>query len=149
MKKSKTPESFIRPPGYPGGRKALSEFVEKNMQYPKEAMEKGIEGMVMVKFDINHKGKVIKAEVKNGLGYGCDEEALRLVKLMKYESKKHRGIRVIFHKTIIIHFNLKKYREKTHPSENESSGVQQIIYSYKEKESESKRQSYTFTIKLK
>ena len=48
----------------------------------------------------------IKTVVKKGIGFGCDEEAARVVSLMQFESLRYRGLRVVFHKTINIHFHI-------------------------------------------
>jgi TonB family protein len=106
MKKKAKPESFIRQPKYPGGKKALDEFIRTNLRYPEEALKDRIEGSVKIKYDLDVFGKVSDAVIVHGLGYGCDEEALRLVKLLQYEKKKYRGLRVTFHQTIVIHFHL-------------------------------------------
>jgi TonB family protein len=106
MKKKARPESFMRQPKYPGGKKALDEFIRTNLQYPEEALKNKVEGSVTVKYDVDVFGKVSNTAITHGIGYGCDEEALRLVKLLKYEKKKYQGLRVTFHQTIVIHFHL-------------------------------------------
>src|SRR5258705_10829574 len=106
MKKKARPESFIRQPKYPGGKKALDEFIRTNLQYPEEALKNRIEGSVTVKYDVDALGNIDDVVIAHGLGYGCDEEALRLVKLLRYEKKKYHGLRVTFHQTIVIHFHL-------------------------------------------
>src|SRR5688572_14876437 len=106
MKKKARPESFIKQPKYPGGKKALDEFIRTNMQYPEEALKNRVEGSVVVKYDVDVFGRVSDATITHGLGYGCDEEALRLVKLLRYEKKKYQGLRVTFHQSISIHFRL-------------------------------------------
>jgi TonB family protein len=106
MKKHRKPESFIPAPSYPGGNEAMKKFVTQNLRYPKEAFENNIEGTVRVKFDVDMKGNVSKAEVLDGLGHGCDEEAKRLVMLLKFEPTRVRGVRVVHHKTINIYFRL-------------------------------------------
>ncbi len=106
MKKHRKPESFIPAPSYPGGNEEMKKFVTQNLRYPKEALEKNIEGVVRVKFDVDMKGKVSKAEVLDGIGYGCDEEAKRLVTLLQFEKTRVRGVKVIHHKTINIYFKL-------------------------------------------
>ena len=136
LKKHREPKHFIKTPGYPGGKKALDDFIGKNLRYPAQAIQNRIEGTVFVEFDIDHKGNTKNLSVKTGLGYGCDEEAIRLVELLNYKSFRHRGIKVSFHKTIGIHFNLKK----------KDTPVQQIAYTYKEKEHETATKSYTYTI---
>ena len=106
MKKHRKPESFIPAPSYPGGNEALKKFVGDNLKYPKEALEKNIEGTVRVKFDVDMKGKVIKTEILQGLGHGCDEEARRVVSLLRFDKTHARGVKVVHHKTININFKL-------------------------------------------
>jgi protein TonB len=106
MKKKAKPESFIRQPKYPGGKKALDEFISTNLQYPEEALKNKVEGSVTVKYDVDTLGKVSGAAITHGIGYGCDEEALRLVNLLRYEKKKYHGLRVTFHQILVIHFHL-------------------------------------------
>jgi TonB family protein len=136
MKKQRKPESFIRQPNYPGGKNAMDEFVKSNLQYPKEAMDNRVEGTVSVECDIDVFGEVTEIRIKHGLGYGCDEEAVRLVKLMKFEKKRYQGLRVTFHKTINIHFHL---------TTNSNPG-NQLNYQYTEKPRQVGT-SYTYTIK--
>ena len=106
MRHKTNPESFIRKPAYPGGQKALNEFVRSNLRYPEDALKRKIEGSVKVSYDINVFGEVSNVAVQGGIGYGCDEEAVRIVKLLQYEKKKYRGLRVGFHNSIWIHFHL-------------------------------------------
>ena len=109
--KERKDKHFIKKPIYPGGRDALRKFIKENMQYPSEALEQKIEGTVSVKYTIDYKGNVIEAHVVAGLGHGCDEEALRLTKLLKFEVPKNaRKVRVTFHKDIHIHFRLPKQK---------------------------------------
>lgn len=107
MKKQK---KFIQTPQYPGGRKALAEFIKAHLKYPEKARENNIEGVVVLVIDINEKGEVIRTRIKKKLGYGCDEEAQRVAKLFKFKSVKNRKMRVTSHRT--INFNFKKPIEK-------------------------------------
>ncbi len=105
MKKKSKPESFVRQPNYPGGNTALNEFIRSNLQYPEEAIKNHIQGAVAVDYNVDVFGKVIEAKIKHGIGYGCDEEAIRLVKLLQFEKKKYHGLHVVFHKHIVINFH--------------------------------------------
>lgn len=105
MDKHSRKKKFIGRPVYPGGPRALREFIAGQLTYPAPAREAGIEGTVHLRYDIDHRGAVVDARVIAGLGYGCDEEAIRLVKLLHFEMPASpRGLRVLFHKTISIHF---------------------------------------------
>ncbi len=136
---SRKPESFIKQPAYPGGKKALDEFVKSNLRYPEEALNNKIEGTVSVEYDVDVFGKVILAKVKHGIGYGCDEEALRIVELLKYPKKKYQGLHVVFHMTINIHFRI-------HAASKQKS--QSLVYSFVEKKQTEKNKSHSYTVNL-
>lgn len=104
MEKDKKKTLFIHQPEYAGGPKALTKFIYENLRYPQEALEAGIEGMVVIDYDIDHKGNVTAARVLQGIGHGCDEEACRVVRLLKFDVPKNRGVRVLFHKKAKIQF---------------------------------------------
>jgi len=95
---------FINLPSYPGGHKALGEFLKQNQKYPGEALNQRIEGIVHITFDVDHMGRVSNPKVIHGLGFGCDDEAIRLVKLLKYNKTYNRGLRVKKRMTLRIPF---------------------------------------------
>ena len=100
------PKKFIKKAEYPGGSEALKDFVKKNLRYPKEALSHKVEGNVYLKYEVNEIGKVHSISIINGLGYGCDEEAIRIVGLLKYPKVKNRGIRVNTKFKFTIYFKL-------------------------------------------
>ena len=108
MKKERKDKHFVKKPEYPGGTKAMQKFLAKEKKYPNEAKAHKIEGTVHLRYTINHRGKVIKTKVISGLGYGCDEEAERIVKLLKFEVPHTHKMKVQYHKTIHIHFRMPK-----------------------------------------
>lgn len=61
------------------GKKEYKEYLEENLKYPQSAAENEIEGTVVLQLIISSTGSVENIEVKRSLGYGCDEEAIRLV----------------------------------------------------------------------
>lgn len=63
-----------------GGRGAYKQYLEKNLRYPEQALENNIEGRVTVQFTVDANGKMVDFNVLKGLGYGCDEEVIRLIK---------------------------------------------------------------------
>ena len=148
MAKEKRDKHFIKKPTYPGGRKALQEFVRKNLQYPKEALENKIEGTVSLKYTINHKGAVIDTHVISGIGHGCDEEAERIARLLKHDvPSQARKVRVTFTKDLHVHFRL--------PKQKKPKKGMQLKYSLTPSQSESSAEetapkpAYTYTIKYK
>ena len=79
-------------PEYPGGDQAMMDFVAKNVQYPQEARDKEISGRVLVSFIVEKDGSIADVKVVKGIGGGCDEEAVRVVKAMpNWKPGKDKG----------------------------------------------------------
>ncbi len=97
---------FITKAEYPGGAAALKKFIKNNLRYPKEALIHRVEGSVSLRYEVNEKGKVHSISVVNGLGYGCDQEAERIIRLLKYSQVKNRGIKVNTRFKLAVHFKL-------------------------------------------
>ena len=77
---------------FPGGIKAFYEFLGKNMKYPRQAQRMGIEGRVYVQFVVERDGSLTDIVVVKGIGAGCDEEAIRVLKNSpKWKPGKQRG----------------------------------------------------------
>jgi periplasmic protein TonB len=86
-------------PGYPGGDEARIKFLQENIKYPEEAKELGVQGKVFVTFVVEVDGSITDVRVLRGIGAGCDEEAIRVVKSMpRWVPGKQRGqpVRVQF-----------------------------------------------------
>jgi len=145
MKKNRKPHNFVRKPSYIGGKQALDQFIKAHLVYPEEAIVHKITGFVTVAYDLNYKGEVIKAEVKRSLGYGCDEEALRIVKMLRYHVAKNRNVKVTFHKTINIHFRPPVSQPK---KEITPSSSYQYTYVPSKKDEKPKKSPYTIQINL-
>lgn len=96
-------------PEYPGGQQALNHFISQNLKYPEKAAEMGISGRVVVQFEVDETGTISKIKVIRGIGGGCDEEAIRIIKLMgRWKPGKQNGKAVKTMFTIPITFALKK-----------------------------------------
>jgi TonB family protein len=63
-----------------GGKRAFRRYLETNMRYPRIALENNVEGKVTVQFTIEPTGDLTDFRVIRGLGYGCDEEVIRLIR---------------------------------------------------------------------
>ena len=71
---------------------SLQKYYSENLHYPSAAKEKKVEGKVIVRFVVNEDSTISDPLVIRGIGYGCDEEALRLVKNMpKWSPGKQNG----------------------------------------------------------
>jgi len=63
-----------------GGRRAYDKYLKNSLQYPQQALDNQIKGRVTVQFTVRKDGSLDEFNVLKGLGYGCDEEVIRLVK---------------------------------------------------------------------
>lgn len=63
-----------------GGRKAYNKYLENNLRYPAQALENKIKGKVTIEFTVGTNGELRDFNVMKSLGYGCDEEVVRLLK---------------------------------------------------------------------
>jgi len=69
-------------PEFPGGEAARAKFMRDNMKYPSIAAEMGISGRVILQFVVDRNGNIDRIKVLRGIGAGCDEEAMRVIKMM-------------------------------------------------------------------
>jgi TonB family protein len=69
-------------PEFPGGIKGLNRFLSRNLKYPADARNAGVQGTVRVSFLVTPAGQIENPEIVEGLSHGCNEEVIRLVNLM-------------------------------------------------------------------
>ena len=133
----------LKMPEYRGGMEALRQFLADNLKYPAEALKHKIEGVVEVAYDVDGLGRVKNIRVLSGLGYGCDEEVIRLVGLLVYEKATNPGRNVTSHKKLKVNFKLPTPKPKT-------TQIKYHLTSKKEApvKSKSKTGGYTITVKL-
>jgi TonB family protein len=63
-----------------GGIKAYDQYMEDNLRYPQQALDNNVKGRVVVEFNVGIDGVLNNFVIMKSLGYGCDDEVLRLVK---------------------------------------------------------------------
>lgn len=103
-------------PEYPGGQEAMVKFILENLKYPKEAIEKNVQGKVIVNFIVWETGSVGDVKVVQGIGSGCDEEAVRVVKLMpKWTPGKNGGKPVAVNFYLPFNFKFDGNKNKEEP----------------------------------
>ena len=100
------PEGFTAPE-YEGGMEALYKYLAENIQYPEQAKADGIQGRVLIRFVVMNDGSIVNVEVAKGIGGGCDEEAVRVVKGMsKWKPAIYEGKTVNVNYALPITFKL-------------------------------------------
>ena len=94
-------------PNPPGGMSGWNKYLSDNLKYPTQARRMGVEGTVIVVFVINTDGSIQDVEVLRGIGGGCDEEAVKIVKAApKWSPGKQRGKPVRTRMRLPIRFKL-------------------------------------------
>ncbi len=94
-------------PEFAGGMNALLKFLQKNLHYPTPAVNAKVTGKVYMQFVVGQDGNISKVDVVKGIGFGCDEEAQRVVKLMpKWSPGRQSGRTVAVKFTLPISFQL-------------------------------------------
>lgn len=105
--KSKVYEVIEQMPEFPGGERALMDFIGSNLKYPLEAQKSGIQGTVLIRFVISKTGKVTKVEVLRSVFSALDDEAVRVVKLLPdWIPGEQKGQKVNVYFTLPIKFKL-------------------------------------------
>jgi protein TonB len=95
-------------PEFPGGMDKLTDFLQNKLQYPQMAYNLHVEGAVLVTFVIGKDGEVTDIAIRKSLGYGCDEEAMRVIEAMpKWTPGKVKGVNVAVRYTLPIRFILR------------------------------------------
>lgn len=92
-------------PEYKDGVASLYSFIKRNIVYPQMEKDSGIGGRVFVKFIVNEEGEVVNPHVTKGVSAGLNEEAVRVIQLLKeFKPGKHRGKKVKVYCTVPVTF---------------------------------------------
>lgn len=87
---------------------AVIEYLTTNLKYPDEAKTEGIEGTVKARFVIDEAGAVTSVQLIEGIGGGCDEEALRLINEMPaWRAGVHQGEAVKVQYDLPVRFQIR------------------------------------------
>ncbi|RZK60349.1 MAG: energy transducer TonB [Pedobacter sp.] len=101
--------SMENPPNYPGGLEKFYKYLSDNIKYPPMAAENNINGKVLVSFTVEKDGSLTDLKVERKLGYGTDEEAMRVLKASKrWNPGMQNGKPVRVKYNIPISFNLQQ-----------------------------------------
>lgn len=99
--------TWDEPPTYPGGDSALTEFIKTNLRYPKSALKDSLEGKVYVEFFVEADGTVKEAKAIKTFDAACSKEAVRVIKLTKWNPGKQNGKAVRVKYVWFVIFKLK------------------------------------------
>lgn len=94
---------------FPGGIKKFYEYLANNIKYPADARKNNVQGKVFLTFVVEKDGSLSDIKVMRGIGSGCDEEALRVIKASpKWVPGTQNGRTVRQQYTAPIGFSLSK-----------------------------------------
>lgn len=94
-------------PEFTGGAKAWSKYMERNLRYPSRAQDEGAAGKVFVSFVVEKDGSITDVSVIKGIGFGCDEEAIKVIKKSPlWKPGKNKGIPVRVRYNMAINFQI-------------------------------------------
>ncbi|TCD05578.1 energy transducer TonB [Pedobacter frigidisoli] len=94
-------------PEFTGGAKAWSKYMERNLRYPSQAQEEGKAGKVFVSFVVEKDGSITDVKVLRGIGFGCDEEAIKVIKKSPlWKPGKNKGTPVRVRYNMAINFQI-------------------------------------------
>lgn len=94
------------PASYAGGINKFYNFIQKNIVYPKKAIENNVEGTVIIEFTIGNTGNLKDFLVIRDIGYGCAEEVIRVIKISKKWEPAMNGLSVDQRTVVEIPFKL-------------------------------------------
>lgn len=80
-----------REASYPGGDEALYAFLHKNIKYPEQAKAAGVEGDIYVSFFVEVDSTTSNVSAMSDLGAGTRDEAIRVVKLLRFAPALQNG----------------------------------------------------------
>ncbi|MEO3405228.1 TonB family protein [Mucilaginibacter sp. CAU 1740] len=113
-------------PEFPGGIEAFGKFLAANVKYPKAARDNNVQGRVIITFVVEKDGSLTDMKVVRGIGSGCDEEAVRVLKLSpawKCGIQNGRPVNVQY--SVPISFTLTPADDKkTKAGENKTGAVE-------------------------
>jgi len=94
-------------PEFTGGMKAWAKYMERNLKYPYRAQEEGVQGKVFVSFVVEKDGSITDVQVLKGIGFGCDEEAMKVIKKSPmWKPGKNKGVPVRVRYNMPINFTI-------------------------------------------
>lgn len=101
---------FVAPKPF-GGQKGLKDLIEQELQFPEAALDAGVKGSVELMFTVTSNGTMKNMQMFMPLEPACDEEAMRIARLVRWHPAERGGSPVATEHTLKIKFDPKKYRK--------------------------------------
>lgn len=121
-----------------GGNKQLKHFIAQELLYPDSCLLKGTEGTVAIMFSTDNTGNVLSYRFIQSVSPDCNDESLRIFKMIEWEAARSMGIPQQDSALLEIEFNLKKYRKLVR-----QRGYSMHYYPYEPMDTSGKVYNYT------
>jgi TonB family protein len=102
---------------------SFSDFINQNLQYPDAAMKQGVSGTVELYFVAEPSGNVSNIKVVQSVGAGCNEEAIRLLQMMRWFPGVKAGAAVRTALTLKITFGLSNQNKHQYVPANNANQI--------------------------
>ena len=103
-----------QPPKFPGGMRAFEDYMATNVRYPAAADAAKVRGKVFVSLIIRDDGRITDVQVLKGIGFGCDQEAMRVISTMpNWEPGNQSGRPVNVKYNLVVPFGPNNARSKS------------------------------------
>ena len=100
-------------PEFQGGQPAMEKYLADNIKYPKDALDKKVEGLIVISFVVGKSGELTDIKILKGLSESTNAEALRVVQSMPaWKPGKQNGRVVLVRYTLPVFFKLPKEEVK-------------------------------------
>ena len=93
-------------PSFEGGSDSLQQVIQRQLRYPEFALGQRVAGDVVVGCVVGEAGDVVGVTLVRGIGAGCDEEAMRVVKNLQFRPGRQHEQAVRVYITVEVHFEL-------------------------------------------
>jgi len=95
-------------PAFPGGEMEMMKYLSKNLKYPEKAKDADAQGTVLISFIVDKEGLISNPIIKRSIGFGCEEEAIRVIeKMPAWSPGKMNGQTVNVEYVLPIRFTLR------------------------------------------
>jgi hypothetical protein len=92
------------PPSAGTGSLSLQNYLREHVSYPQEALDHGVEGLVSIAFEITKERKPVNFRIRRGIGYGCEEAVIELLKNIPWRPSIQQGVPTNFEMDATLYF---------------------------------------------
>ena len=92
------------PPRAGTGSLSLQNYLREHVSYSQEALDHGVEGLVSITFEITKERKPVNFRIRRGIGYGCEEAVIEILKNTPWRPSIQEGVPTNFEMDATLYF---------------------------------------------